>query len=464
MAEKKEIGANGLRIISLQAENVKKLVAIDITPNGKSVTVTGANGAGKTSLMDSIFWALGGTAGIQKQPVRKGEAKARIRLDLGELVVERRFTAEGGGSLFVESADGARYKSPQAILDAITGELAFDPLGFTRMNPKDQVNELKRVAQLEVDIDKLDGQNASDFAKRTDVNRDLKARRSAAAAITVATGLPDERLDETGYLDQITAAGEHNTMLERRKAGREAALRDAGDKRGDAQRRSDRAAEMRREAQTLIDSATQFEGVADDLTKEAEALELRVTTADALPDPIDVAGIRVQLEHAQQVNAKLAERDRRLAIEKEAEALDQESDRLTAAMDGRKRQKEEALAAAKMPVPGLSLENGVVTFNGIPFDQASAAEQLTVSFGIAKAANPKLRVITIKDASLLDATSLERIVELAKDGDYQVWLEKVDTSGKIGVYIEDGTVRAIDGDPVVPADKAPAPAGQGSLV
>ena len=79
-----------MKIVKLNAENVKKLVAVEITPSGEIVTISGKNGAGKTSVLDSIWWALAGTSNIQAQPIRKGQNKARIRLDMGELIVERR--------------------------------------------------------------------------------------------------------------------------------------------------------------------------------------------------------------------------------------------------------------------------------------------------------------------------------------------------------------------------------------
>ena len=101
----------------------------------------------------------------------------------------------------------------------------------------------------------------------------------------------------------------------------------------------------------------------------------------------------------------------------------------------------EAIAAAKMPVAGLGFGDGVVTYNDIPFDQASSAEQLRVSLAIAMAANPKLRVIRIEDGSLLDEDSLAQIAAMAKDHDYQVWIERVETSGKVGFVIEDGHVK-----------------------
>jgi hypothetical protein len=447
MAQQPNIGANGLRIVSLVSENVKKLTAVEIKPNGDVVTISGANGAGKSSIIDSIAWALGGSAGIQKQPIRKGAQRAVIKLNLGEIIVERRFNENGGSTLSVESADGARYKSPQALLDAIRGELAFDPLAFTRMDPKDQVNELKRVAQIDVDLDKLDALNAGDYAKRTDVNRQVKSLRAQAEAIEVPADLPAERINEDAIVDEITQAADANARLEQRKAGRERAARDAKDHRETAQRLRTRAAELRAEAE-------QLEKNSEDAERTAGEIEEKLRTAEALPEPVNVEDLRKSLTAAKQTNAEIAARQRRRDLESEAAELEQQSATLTAQMDERTKQKADALANAKMPVPGLGLDNGVVTFNGIPFEQASAAEQLKVSFAIAKAANPKLRVITIKDASLLDDSSLRQIAEMAADGGYQVWLEKVDTSGKIGVYIEDGAVRAIDGEPV----KAPAQA------
>jgi len=85
-----------------------------------------------------------------------------------------------------------------------------------------------------------------------------------------------------------------------------------------------------------------------------------------------------------------------------------------------------------------------VTYGGIPFDQASSSEQLRVSMSIAMAANPKLRVIRIQDGSLLDDNSMAAIAETAKANDYQIWIERVDDSGKVGIVIEDGRVAAVN--------------------
>jgi hypothetical protein len=95
-----------------------------------------------------------------------------------------------------------------------------------------------------------------------------------------------------------------------------------------------------------------------------------------------------------------------------------------------------------MPIDGLAIKEDGVTFNGIPFEQLSSSEQLKVSLAIAMANNPALKVIRILDGSLLDADNMAIIEQMADKEDYQVWIEVVDSSGKVGFYIEEGEVKA----------------------
>ena len=110
------------RIVKLQAENIKRLRAVEITPDGNIVRITGRNGQGKSSVLDAIAYALGGQSLVPSKPIREGEKKARaiVTLDNG-LTVERRFT-EKGTVLEVKREDGAKYGSPQAMIDQMLGE------------------------------------------------------------------------------------------------------------------------------------------------------------------------------------------------------------------------------------------------------------------------------------------------------------------------------------------------------
>ena len=134
-------------------------------------------------------------------------------------------------------------------------------------------------------------------------------------------------------------------------------------------------------------------------------------------------------------------------MEVETSNLERAADELTKKLEAARQKKAYMIAAGNMPVTGLSFGTGEVMYNELPFEQASAAEQMRVSMAMAMAMNPKLKVVCIRDGSLLDSTSLKIVSELVEEHDFQLWLEQVDESGEVGVYIEDGMVVSVDGEP-----------------
>ena len=190
-----------VKIIKLEAENIKRLCAVEITPQGNIVEITGANGAGKTSVLDSIWWGLGGTRTHQKVPIRAGQEYARIKLDLGELKVTRHFSKrkpikEGQPETFttritVETNKGARYQSPQHMLDKLLSSLSFDPLKFANMESHEQHKTLKSL--LGLDFSDLEEAYTRDYGQRAEYNRTAKIARAAADLIQFPDDTPDEQ-------------------------------------------------------------------------------------------------------------------------------------------------------------------------------------------------------------------------------------------------------------------------------
>ncbi len=464
-----------MKIISLQAENVKRLRAVEIKPDGALVQITGRNGAGKSSVIDSIFYALAGGKDLPSQPIRKGEAKAVVRLDLGEIIVTRKFTPTGS-TLVVEGANGARISSPQRMLNDLIGAISFDPLAFSRMGPEQQYEMLRQVVKLDVDIDALAGKNKTDYEARTDENREAKALRTQAAAIAVPDGLPANPIDVAALMDRMAEASKHNSDIETRRSARESAAATitrnrariselaGGIAEGVAsvnRRRDEMIADLRRQIAALeariikatedaereiADSKARIEAEIATLNSEADGLQKRLDDAPALADPIDIVALRADIDRAGRDNAGIEARERRAKIEAEAAKAEAASAALTAAMKARDEERQGAIERAVMPVDGLSFGDGEILYRGIPFAQASSAEQLRVSVGIAMAANPKLRVMLVKDGSLLDPDGLRMLRDLVEAADMQVWMEKVDATGKIGVVIEDGAVVAVNAD------------------
>src|SRR3990167_3428115 len=429
-----------MKILKLTAENVKKLRAVEITPTGELVEITGKNGAGKTSVLDAIWWALAGTKHIQAVPIRTGVTKARTRVDLGELIVELPCTPVGS-TLTVEKADGARYTSPQGILDALLGALTFDPLAFVSQEPREQFETLRRLVTLEVDVDQLDALNRGDFDRRADLNREIKTLRAQADGIVVPPGVPQEPIDTAALMDRIADAAKVNADIETRRGRREQADQERHDLGRRAAAHRARAVSLRAEADAVDAQAADLERLAADLTR-------KLATAEPLPAPVDVDGIRAELTIAQATNRHVEARTRREQLLADVARRETQAGELTETMAARSRAKADAIATAAMPVPGLGFGDGSVTFDGVPFDQAETSAQIRVGVAIAMAANPKLRVIRIKEGSFLDQDNLALIAEMARAHDYQVWLETCHPSGGAAVGIEDGPVVAVNGEPV----------------
>ncbi|GEP09871.1 ATP-binding protein [Methylobacterium gnaphalii] len=425
-----------MKIIQLEAENIKRLKAVSISPDGNLVEITGRNGQGKSSVLDAIWWALSGTANIQSKPIRKGEDEARIRLDLGGIKVTRTFKArEDGGfttNVVIESEEGARFPSPQNMLNSLIGSLSFDPLAFTRMQPNDQLEALKRFVP-DVDFAAIEKANKDDFDKRTDVNRTARALRSQASAIEIPSNTPKERVRTAALVEAMERAGEHNTDIERRRARREDTARELRGLEERIRIAETRAAELRAQADRLDQDII---GLKD----EAAPIREKIEKAEPLPEPIDTAILRQQIAEAETVNAAVVKREEKARVEARAKEFEEKSAALTKAMEARETEKREAIARAELPVPGISFGDDEILLNGVPFDQASSAEQLRTSVAIAMAANPKLRVIRVQDGSLLDEEAMRILAEMAVEADCQVWIECVQSGRSTAVVIEDGQV------------------------
>ena len=399
-----------MKIIQLTASNVKRLKAVEITPDGTLQIVGGRNAQGKSSVLDAIWLALGGgRAGKETTlPIRDGESKASVTLDLGDLVVTRSWTQKGT-TLKVTSKDGAVYGSPQKMLDELVGRLSFDPLEFTRLSAREQRDALLDLVDL--DVDALDAERAEVFAQRTEVGRQVKA----IGDVQVDDDLPAEEQSAGAIIQQIRQAEAHNLEMESYR-----------EQHTTAERRCD---EIAAQILELQDRLQRMEEDRDAAHKYLLANSLH-----------DTSPLESQLATVEETNAQIsANNGQRAHLARKAELRDRYS-ALTERLTELDEQKAQALASATFPVPGLGFDEHGVTFQGVPFSQASSAEQIRVSLAMAMALNPKLRVLRIKDGSLLDEDTLAAIREQVAGNDFQLWLERVGDADEGAVVIEDGEV------------------------
>lgn len=429
-----------MRILNLFAENVLNLRAVEITPDGNVVQITGPNGAGKSSVLNAIYYALAGKRVHATKPIRRGADKATVRLRLGdaerELLVSMRIT-ENDSYLDVETTDGARLRSPRQVLEAIYGQLTFDPIGFSRMKPEARLDTLRGLVKLDLDVDKLDQDNARDYELRREWNRKVQSlaeRESTLLAGVVAT-LDIEPIDIESLTEQMAQASEHNAAIDRRRAARATAL-------DDIRKAQEAAAEKQQMAERLLREAEQ-------LRQEAAVVQVALDKSEALPELVDVRELSERINTATKENAhrehQRRQREAHAAAVAELDAARKESERLTRLMADRDETKATAIAAAKMPIDGLGFGDGDVTFNGLPFSQASTGEQLRIATAIGMALNPELRVLCVRDGSLLDRDGRAMLAQMAEEHDFQLWIEATQDDPTFGIHIIDGAVAAVDG-------------------
>lgn len=493
----------GFRIIALHQEGFKRIKLVDITPPRHLVKITGKNEQGKSSLMDGIGATLdGGSRFLQAVPIQVGKNKSVLKLTIGnddkvEMIVTKTIRPKEDGTfsttLVVENADGYRTPSPQKMLETYLGALTFDPGAFMRMKAEGQFDQIAGMVP-GVDFSDIAKKNASDYARRTEVNRDAKRARSAAESVLVPDSIDAETqpVDEVALTTELAGAGKHNASIETRKerrgsvqkeidggpatlaaleqsindlikASQDRATADVADAEATIGRLEEEIATWRakiiainksaegREAQYAANGSISI----DAERKHIASLQDTLNNAEPLPEPIDTEELTTRITEARNTNAAIRLRDQRAAHITEAEAHEADADRLTKAMEARDKAKEEAIAAAKLPVPGLSLGQdakgeGVVLLDGLPLAQASHARKLSTSARIAMAMNTKLRVMLIQEAAFLDEDNMEILSQLAIENDYQIFVERVDSSGKVGFVIEDGHIAGVEVPPDEP--------------
>jgi hypothetical protein len=421
--DKVDVNPDNAKFIELRTTNYKKVKAFRVRPDGAGVIkIIGDNDQGKTSAIESLAAVLGGPDFTPKNPIRKGQNEAEVFADLGVLRAtrtwKRREDKTIAMTLAVEFADGSKPSKKQSVLDELRGtDLAADPLEFAYMPAKAQFDILKALVP-GIDFDDVARRRKELFDDRTQAGRDRDREKGAADAIVVPQGTPLQLVESTALVAQISAGANMNTAIDRERERRAAVEASAEAKLNEADELMIRARTLEAEAKRLRDSLASLPplGTPVDLSE----LEERIANADATNE-----------------NVRLLQRqDAHRAAAKDASRI---YDDLTRQIEELDAAKNKAIEQAKLPVKGMSFGDDEILMNGEPFTEASQAQKIMVSMAVAMALKPKLRVISIKDGSLLDAKSMKIVAEMAVKNDFVVLLERVAVDGeRDGIIIENG--------------------------
>ncbi len=422
-----------MKIIKFTAENIKRLKAVEITPTGNIVKITGKNKAGKSSVLDAIEMALKGKFAASRSALRKETQKGKVVLDLGDFTVTRSFT-EGSNYLKVETKDGFERKSPQKFLDDIVGAVSFDPLNFINADSKRQRELLLDFSGLK--LDELDERRKEFYEARTIESRYLRDAEGRLKSIEQFPDAPEKPVQVTELLKELDSAKRYNAkevelgdalcqLEDDEETTKETIARDKAD-----------IADMEKALKTLKDQLISEEATLGTMAKDITKAKTAVDNFKRKPEK----EIKGRIGNVEVINNQVRANLDHAKADDEVKKNRKRVNFLTTRIDGIDREKTEAVENSKLPIKGLSFSDDAVLYNGIELEHIAQSEKIRVGLEISMALNPKLKVLRITDGSLLDSTSWKLITALVKKNDYQVWVEQVDESGKVGFYLEDGSI------------------------
>lgn len=428
------------KITSITVDNIKRISHAEVTPGTHLFIVGGKNEQGKSTLLDAVEMAFGGKRVMPAMPIRDGSESAEIvvQLDDGYRVRQRHTPSGVTTTLTHVGDDGVRseIKSPQAMLSAMAGTLALDPLAFIREAPAKQRATLQELTKL--DTSTLDAAEREAMERRKNVVAAGKELTARIDAIVPDNDAPTERLDTAALMAEL--AREQDVTRRREAETRRAAdLCRAADR---AMAAATEATDRRMEAERELDRARQAEMMASAKSDEADKSAMAVVAAVELmsfgqSDPI-TARIAGASEHNGRVDRALA----RAALVTQRDKLRDEAAQLNERLVATRSAREQMIRDAQWPVDGLGLSESGITYKGLPFEQASQAVRVRVSLAIVEAMSPRLRCVLMREGAFLDDDMLAVVAQWAIDRDMQVIMERVGTGSECSIIMHDGTVRS----------------------
>jgi hypothetical protein len=448
-----------MKILQLTAENFKKLRLVEITLDGRPLTqLTGRNGQGKTSTIDALWFLIKGQKALpdrKSDVVRRGTEKARVsgKLANGDgitFTITRTVGMDGNPPTLtiVPAVHKDAGKTPQDYLDDLFSILTFDPLKFAEMSTAEQIEELKKTAKVDLDFEAIERRQRSRLPGAARGHAGNQTARWPAGGHARGRGPAQREGGHRRYRGQAQrrrpgqqgsaagVCGQAGVGREGRAAGR----RQGAQGRGDPGARADHQAHRAAAGQGQED-ARALHGRTEN--PEREARRGREGISGGAGRGRDRCG-RLTARAAGGRAHQPGHREPRAVRQTQGrrEAKQRQVDKLTRQMEAREEKKRAALGKAKIPVEGLTFDEREVKYNGIPIEMLGEGEQIRISTLIGMAANPKLRLLCIRHGEALDPDGLKQLAEMAKEHDFQIIMARVDTSGKVGVVIEDGSVIA----------------------
>jgi predicted ATP-binding protein involved in virulence len=414
-----------VKINELLIENVKRVKAVQFEPSADGLTIIGGrNGQGKTSVLDAIAWALGGNNYKPSVPERDGAlVPPNLHIELSNgLIVERK-----GKNSTLKVTDPNGNKSGQQLLNEFVSTLALDLPKFINGSDKDKADSLLKILGIGDVLAQLDTKENQLYAQRTEVGRIADRKKKAADEMPMYPNVPKEPVSATELIKQQQEILARNGENEQKRQN------------------AARYERMLAEAQIAFDEAKAALQKA-----EQDCLTARKSAEDLHDE--STAELEKNLAEIEALNIKIRANSTKEAAEVETNNLQQEYDGLTEQIESVREERNKLLDSAELPLPGLSVKDGKLIYNNMPWDGMSGSDQLKVATAIVRKLNPQCGFVLMDKLEQMDLETLQEFGAWLKQEGLQVIATRVSTGDECSIIIEDGMVK---GDTEAVKEKAP---------
>lgn len=395
----------------LELENVKKIKAVQLTPAQTGLTIIGGrNNQGKSSVLDAIAWALGGEKYRPSQAQREGSVlPPHLKLTLSNgLVAER---SGKNGSLKVTDPTGK--KGGQQILNEFVEQLALDLPKFLAAPEREKAEILLQVIGVGDQLAALDRQAAELYNRRHAVGQIADQKTKYAKEMVLYEGVPDAPVSAKELILQQQAILAEN---------------------GENQRKRERASKLAAEKDEL---ERQMKALKDRYEMVCRDYGIACQSAEDLQDR-STAELEASILTIDEINRKVRANLDREKAEEEAAGCREEYNSLSRQLAAVREERRALLDGAALPLPGLSVEDGKLTYHGMRWDSLSGSDQLRVATAIVRAVNPQCGFVLLDKLEQMDLDTLEDFGRWLEEEGLQVIATRVSTGGECSVIIEDG--------------------------
>lgn len=426
-------------ITALEAENVKRIKAVALTPAPTGLTLVGGNNnQGKTSVLDALAWALGGDRFRPNAAQRDGAvAPAHLKVTLSNgVIVERKGK---NSSLTVTDPTGRR--SGQQLLNAFVEPLALDLPRFMEASDKEKADILLRIIGIGAQLHTRDLEIKALYDKRTFTGQLAQQKKNYAQELISYPDAPEEPVSASDLIRR------QQDILARN---------------GENQRKRQQAAELARQEQQTTADYERICAQIEELCAKRDALDLHrrsleaqlnaaQKTADQLQDE-STAQLEASIRDIEETNRKVRANLEKSRAEDEAEQYAQEYKRLTEQITQKRADRMALLEGADLPLPGLGVEDGVLTYKGKHWRDMSGSDQLRVAAAIVRRLNPDCGFVLLDKLEQMDMTTLQEFSAWLEAEGLQAIATRVSTGSECQIIIEDGMVKD-----AVPPEEKPQP-------